>query len=391
MMTKKMISSIPLNQVSLLGNEMKYIEQAVCSGRVSGDGPFTQKCHAFMEKLFSIRKVLLTTSGTHALEMAAILMRLRPGDEVILPSYTFVSTANAFVIHGAKPVFVDIRPDTLNLDESLIESKVTSRTRAIIPVHYAGVACEMNKIMAIAKKQGLCVVEDAAQAGFATYRGRYLGTIGDLGCFSFHETKNFVCGEGGALAINRKRFTKRAEIIREKGTNRSQYLRGQVSKYTWKDIGSSYLLSEILAAFLFAQLEVYKKIQKKRKMLFDRYTHSLKHLEKEGVLKSPIIPEECLGNSHIFYILLNNKKTRDALMHWLKKRGIQALFHFMPLHSSPMGKKYGYREGDFPVTMDVSRKILRLPLFYALTKKQQDYVIKNIYDFFEQGVQGEKR
>jgi len=372
---------VPLHKVSLVGKELAYVSQAIRSGRLSGDGAFTRLCPGSMEKSFRAKKILLTTSGTHALEMAAMLAGVGPDTEVIMPSFTFVSTANAFVSQGGRPVFVDIKPDTLNINEDRIEERISSRTRAIVPVHYAGVSCDMKSILRIARYHKLAVIEDAAQAVHSLYQKKYLGTIGDLGCLSFHETKNFICGEGGALILNREKYFRRSEIIREKGTNRSQFLRKEVSKYTWVDKGSSYLISEILAAFLYGQLKGHKKILAKRKKLFNRYEKGFRGLEVAGEIRLPVIPGGCVPNYHIFYILLNRKKERDTLIAYLKRRGIQSAFHFVPLHYSPMGRSFGYKKGQFPVTEDVSLRILRLPLYFDMSYSKQDYVIKSLYNF----------
>ena len=374
---------IPFNKPTLTGNELDYIRKSVESGKVSGDGLFSRKCHQFLEKTFGIKKALLTTSCTHALEMAAILLELKPGDEVIVPSYTFVSTANAFVLRGATPVFVDIRPDTLNVDETLIPEKITNRTKAIFVMHYAGVGCEMDTIMDIAHAHNLVVVEDAAQGINARYKNQYLGAIAPLGTYSFHETKNYICGEGGALLINDERFIERAEIIREKGTNRSKFFRGEVDKYTWVDIGSSYLPSDILAAYLYAQLEHLDEIQKKRKSIYRFYHENLKDLENEGKLRLPIIPPECSSNYHLFYILLPTEEKRDTVMNRLKERSILSVFHYIPLHLSPMGRKLGYQEGDFPITENLSSRLLRLPFYNSLTQGELDYIITSLRGVIE--------
>lgn len=362
-----MNTSIPFNRPFIVGKELYYIAQAVQSGHLSGDGQFTKKCHAWMEAKFKARKVLLTHSCTAALEMAAILTEVGPGDEVIMPSYTFVSTANAFALRGATIRFVDIRPDTLNIDETKIEQAITPRTKVIVPVHYAGVGCQMDVIMAIAQKHNLLVVEDAAQGVNATINGKYLGTIGHLGCYSFHETKNFISGEGGALVVNDSRFIERAEIIREKGTNRSKFFRGQVDKYTWVDIGSSYLPSELISAFLYSQLEEADKISRKRMAIWNSYYEELKPLEKDGKLRLPIIPPECGHNAHMFYILLQSAEQRDRLMTSLKNDGILAVFHYIPLHTSPMGCKFHSAHSALPTTECIAPMLLRLPMFYELS------------------------
>jgi len=382
MQKQKAMKRISFNKSFLAGNELKYIEQAVLSGQIKGDGPFTKKCNAWMEQKFNAKKVLLTTSCTSALEMSAILCVIKPGDEVIMPSYTFVSTANAFVIRGAKPVFVDIRPDTLNIDETKIEAAITQKTKAIVPVHYAGVGCEMDTIMRIAKKHNLFVIEDAAQGVIAKYKGKFLGTIGDLGTYSFHETKNYSSGEGGAIVINNPEMIERAEIIREKGTNRSKFFRGEVDKYTWVDVGSSYLPSEIIAAFLFAQLEKAEKINQKRLEIWQNYYDGLKELEEKKVLRLPIIPDDCQHNAHMFYIILRDEKTRNDLMDFLKKeKNILSVFHYVPLHSAPMGKKTAPNNPELPITNNLSGRILRLPFYYNLTTKEQNYIIESVKRF----------
>ena len=370
---------IPFNKPYFTGNEFHYIKEAIENNlRISGDGLFTKRCHAFFEKELGIPKALLTTSCTDALEMAALLLNIEPGDEVIVPSFTFVSTVNAFVLRGAKPVFIDIRPDTLNLDENKLEDLITPKTKAIVSIHYAGVGCEMDAIMHIAGSQGIPVVEDNAHGLFAKYRGRYLGTFGTLSAQSFHETKNLSCGEGGALFINDQVYVNRAEIIREKGTNRSQFFRGEVDKYTWVDIGSSYLPSDILAAFLYAQIENYKHIQEKRKNIFNFYYDALKDLERAEKLRLPVIPSHCDISYHLFYILLPSEKKRDALMSKLKEEGILAVFHYLPLHVSPMGVRLGYQQGDLPVTEDVSSRLLRLPFYNDLKKKELDTIVSMV-------------
>ncbi|MBE3129037.1 MAG: dTDP-4-amino-4,6-dideoxygalactose transaminase, partial [Actinobacteria bacterium] len=328
---------IPFNKPQLTGKELYYIKKAVSSGWISGDGLFTKKCNKFIENKYSVKRVLLTTSCSSALDMSAILLNVKPGSEVILPTFTFVSTANSFLVRGARLRFIDIREDTLNIDETKIEDSINQRTKAIIVVHYAGVSCEMNKIMDIARRNNLSVVEDAAHGIGCTYEGMYLGTIGDIGCYSFHETKNVTCGEGGAILINNDKFSERAEIIREKGTNRNKFYRGEIDKYTWVDIGSSYLPSEILSAFLYAQLENIETIARNRLDTWQYYYKGLEDLEKKEFLRRPIIPENCKHNGHMFYILLNDNKTRDLLISYLKSRGISVVFHYLPLHLSPMG------------------------------------------------------
>lgn len=341
----------------------------------SGDGKYTKLCNKWIEDNFKCQKALLVHSGTAALELAAIMCNLEPGDEVIMPSYTFVSTANAFVLRGAKPVFVDIRPDTLNINEKLIEEAITSKTKAIAPVHYAGVACEMDTIMKIAKKHNLLVIEDAAQAFGAKYKGKQLGTIGDMGCFSFHETKNIMSGEGGAFVTNNAEYAERAEIIREKGTNRSKFFRGQVDKYTWVDIGSSYLPSDVIAAYLYSMLHISNNIQEKRLEIWNRYNDEFEEFEKRGIVRRPIIPNECTNNGHMFYLLFNDLDTRTRFIKYLKENEITSVFHYIPLHSAPAGLKYGRYVGDMKVTNKVSDTLVRLPMYYDLSDKELEKVI----------------
>ena len=376
---------IPFNKPYIAGKEFFYISQAVALGNIGGDGRFTQQCSRLLEERFGIGKVLLTPSCTAALEMAAMLADLGPGDEVIVPSYTFVSTVNAFVRMGAEPVFVDIRPDTLNIDDRLIERAITPRTKAIFPVHYAGVACEMDNIMALAEKYNLLVVEDAAQAVNSFYNGRALGSIGHLGCYSFHETKNYVCGEGGALCINDPALIQRAEILRDKGTNRQQFYRGDVDKYTWVDVGSSYVPSEISSAFLYGQLEMMDELTERRRKIYQFYRWHMQELENKGLLQMPILPDEsnCAGNYHLFYLLMPDVDCRDALITALKSQGIHAVFHYVPLHSSPMGQKFGYCEGDLPITEDLSGRLVRLPMFYEITEEKQLRVVNAVQEFCE--------
>lgn len=373
---------IPFNRPFVIGGELDNIAQAVREGHLSGDGPYSRKCHVWLEQHLKCAKALLTHSCTAALEMAAILADIRPGDEVIMPSFTFVSTANAFVLRGGVPVFVDIRRDTLNLDEQLIEAAVTARTKAIVPVHYAGVPCAMDEIMASAERHGLMVVEDAAQALLADYKGRRPGAIGHLGCLSFHETKNVISGEGGALLVNDRRFIERGEVIREKGTNRSQFFRGEVDKYTWVDIGSSYLPSELVGAFLYAQLERADEINAKRSRLCAAYRAGLADLERSGALALPRPdPQGTSGNGHLFYILLKNPETRTALITHLKAQDIHAVFHYVPLHSSPAGRKFGRAAGAMPVTDDVSERLLRLPLYFELQESDVARIAEQIRRF----------
>ena len=379
---------IPFNKPLIIGNENRFIAEAIRNEKLSGDGPFTQRCHEWFEKRLECKRALLTPSCTHALEMAAILIDIRPGDEVIMPSYTFVSTANAFVLRGAKIVFVDIRPDTMNIDENLIEEAITEKTKAIVPVHYAGVSCEMDTIMDIAKRHNLFVIEDAAQGMMSTYKGRPLGTISHLGTYSFHETKNYTSGgEGGLLIINDERFMERAEIIREKGTNRSQFFRGMVDKYSWVDVGSSYLPSELQAAYLWGQLEKAEEINEKRLKIWQTYYELLKPLAKSGYLQLPYIPSHCEHNAHMFYIKVQDLRQRTSLIEHMKKEGISATFHYVPLHSSPAGKKFGKLDGEDRFTTKESERLLRLPLFYSLTTEQQHKIIKSIFNFFESSTQ----
>lgn len=381
---------IPFNKPFIAGKELYYIAQAVAEGNISGDGRFTQKCSRVLEERFGVLRALMTPSCTAALEMAAMLCALGPGDEVILPSFTFVSTANALVRLGARPVFVDIRPDTLNLDEALIEDAITERTKAIFPVHYAGVGCEMERIMAIAGKYDLWVVEDAAQGVNAFYNGKALGSIGDLGCYSFHETKNYICGEGGALCINDPELVERAEIIRDKGTNRKQFFRGLVDKYTWIDVGSSYVPSEICCAFLYAQLELFDDISARRRKVYQNYRRQLKPLEAEGLLRLPQIPEDCAGNYHMFYLLLPDRQTRDGLLAHLARRDIQAVFHYVPLHSSPMGRQFGRRAEELPVTNQVSDCLLRLPFYHDMSADDQAQVVEAIAAYLPRAAYSEQ-
>lgn len=374
-------TEIPFNKPYIVGRELYYMAQSVSFGNIAADGYFTKACEEILCTQFKIHRSLMVTSCTSALEMAAILCDLQPGDEVILPSYTFVSTANAIVREGATPVFVDIRPDTMNIDELRIERAITSRTKAIIPVHYAGVACEMDTIMQIADQHDLAVIEDAAQGVHSYYKERALGSIGHLGAYSFHETKNYVCGEGGALCINDKRFEERAEIVRDKGTNRQKFFRGAVDKYTWVDVGSSYVLSELCCAFLSAQLEALDLIRERRQVLYEGYRSGLAALEQEERLRLPVIPDSCRCNYHMFYILLPDQETRDSLMQYLRDRRINSVFHYIPLHTSPMGRKYGYKEGDLPVSEEYSGRLLRLPFFYELKEAEQEKVVGAIGRF----------
>ncbi|MBK0093758.1 dTDP-4-amino-4,6-dideoxygalactose transaminase [Erwinia sp. S59] len=374
---------IPFNAPPVVGSEVEYMQSAMASGKLCGDGGFTRRCQQWMEQHFGSKKVLLTPSCTASLEMAALLIDIQPGDEVIMPSYTFVSTANAFVLRGAVIVFVDVRPDTLNIDETLIEAAITEKTRAIVPVHYAGVACEMDSIMALAAKHQLFVIEDAAQGVMSQYKGRALGTIGHIGCFSFHETKNYTAGgEGGATLINDAKLVERAEIIREKGTNRSQFFRGQVDKYTWRDIGSSYLMADLQAAYLWAQLEAAERINQQRLHLWQRYYDALKPLAAAGRITLPMVPENCRHNAHMFYIKLRDSDDRQALINWMKEAEILTVFHYIPLHSSPAGERFGRFHGDDRFTTKESERLLRLPLFYNLSDNNQRTVISSLLSFF---------
>ncbi|SNY69655.1 dTDP-4-amino-4,6-dideoxygalactose transaminase [Pantoea sp. GL120224-02] len=374
---------IPFNAPPVVGSELEYMQSAMASGKLCGDGGFTRRCQQWMEQHFGSKKVLLTPSCTASLEMAALLIDIQPGDEVIMPSYTFVSTANAFVLRGAVIVFVDVRPDTLNIDETLIEAAITERTRAIVPVHYAGVACEMDSIMALAAKHQLFVIEDAAQGVMSQYKGRALGTIGHIGCFSFHETKNYTAGgEGGATLINDAKLVERAEIIREKGTNRSQFFRGQVDKYTWRDIGSSYLMADLQAAYLWAQLEAAERINQQRLRLWQRYYDALQPLAAAGRIELPVVPENCRHNAHMFYIKLRDSDDRQALINWMKEAEILTVFHYIPLHSSPAGERFGRLHGDDRFTTKESERLLRLPLFYNLSDNNQRTVISSLLSFF---------
>jgi dTDP-4-amino-4,6-dideoxygalactose transaminase len=372
---------IDFNQPTIIGNEFVYARQAFDNAHVSGDGAFSKRCHAFLEKELGVPKVLLTSSCTHALEMAALLLDIQPGDEVIVPSFTFVSTVNAFVLRGAKPVFVDIRPDTLNLDENKLSSLITPQTRAIVPVHYAGVGCEMDKILHIAQDANVAVVEDNAHGLFGKYKGKNLGTFGCLASQSFHETKNFSCGEGGALLINDPVMIERAEIIREKGTNRSRFFRGMVDKYTWVDIGSSYLLSDILAALLYAQFEKHEWVQNKRKSIWETYAAGLADWATANGVQLPHVPEHCEQAYHMFYILLPTLDIRQQVMADLKDQGIHAVFHYLPLHLSDMGRKFGGEPGDCPVTERISDRLLRLPFHNSLDESDQIQVIEALQKY----------
>ncbi len=375
--------TIPFNKPNLVGRELSYIRDAHARRQLAGDGFYTKKCQQWMEDTFGCALSLLTHSCTAALEMMAILTGIKPGDEVIIPDYTFVSTANAFVLRGAVPVFVDIRPDTLNIDEKRIEGAIGSKTKAIMVVHYAGVGCEMDPILALAKKYKLLVVEDAAQGFYATYKGRFLGTIGDMGAFSFHETKNVISGEGGALLLNKPKYVERAQIIREKGTNRTKFFQGKIDKYTWVDIGSSYLPGELIASFLMAQLERVVAINRRRVAVWNAYHKGLADLEERGHIRRPIIPAYATHNGHLYYILTRNVKDRVGLIDLLRKRGILAVTHYVPLHSSPGGKKFSRFVGDMDVTNKTADTLVRLPLFYDLTVREQSDVIEAIHDYYK--------
>jgi len=367
----------------MVGKELAYIVKAHSNKHFSGDGLFTAMCHKWLEHNTNCTKALLSHSCTAALEIAAILLDIVPGDEIIMPSYTFVSTANAFVLRGGVPIFVDIREDTLNLNETFLEKAITPKTRAIVPVHYAGVSCEMDRIVEIAKKYSLMVIEDAAQAMMSYYKGRMLGSIGDFGTYSFHETKNVIAGEGGCLLINNSKFSQRSEIIREKGTNRSQFFRGEVDKYTWRDIGSSFLPGEIVAAFLFAQLEHAEELTKRRLSIWQNYKKLLKPLASQGLLKCPVIPENCQHNAHMYYIILPKKFDRLYFLNELKKHGIHAVSHYEPLHSSPAGKKYCRVSGDLSVTNKVSQQLIRLPMWIGLEEEQQKRIVETLEKIFK--------
>lgn len=379
---------INFNIPPFLGTEMDYMSKAIKNNKICGDGEFTKRSSQWLETKFSTSKALLTTSCTHALEMAAILSNIVPGDEVIMPSYTFVSTADAFVMRGAKIVFIDIRPETMNINEDLIEDAINPNTKVIVPVHYAGVSCDMDKINSIAKKHNLIVVEDAAQGVMSKYKGQYLGTLGDFGCFSFHETKNYSMGEGGALLMKNKKDIEKAEIIREKGTNRSKFFRGQIDKYTWVDFGSSYLPSDLNAAYLYAQLEKADEIYEDRMDSWSYYNDRLQELKNKGCIELPFIPKDCIHNAHMFYIKAKDLDERTALIAYLKEHEVGAVFHYIPLHSSPAGKKFGIFHGEDKYTTKESERLLRLPMYYGLKNEDQDTVIELIYKFYQ--LQGSK-
>ena len=372
---------VDFNKPYVAKKELAYLKGAIKSDHISGDGEYTKKCHQYLENALGVKKALLTTSCTHALDMSAILLNLKPGDEVILPSFTFVSTVNAFILRGAKPVFADIRPDTLNIDEAKIESLINEHTKAIYVVHYAGVGCEMDRILEIAQKHHLFVVEDNAHGLFGKYRGKFLGTFGCMATQSFHETKNISCGEGGALLINDPAFIERAEIIREKGTNRSRFFRGQVDKYTWVDLGSSYLPSDILASILLSQFEEAQEIQRKRKQIWLNYQEGLADWARSNNVQLPFIPDHCEQSYHMFYLLLPSLEHRQDFISYLKNQKINAVFHYVPLHTSDMGKGFGYKVGDLPVTENVSDRLVRLPFYNDLKEKDQDYVIQTIQTY----------
>jgi dTDP-4-amino-4,6-dideoxygalactose transaminase len=372
---------IPYNRPCFEGKELVYIAKAIDSCHISGDGLFTERCQSLLQDLLAVPRVLLTTSCTHALEMAALLLDLQPGDEVIVPSFTFVSTANAFALHGGRPAFVDVRPDTLNLDENLLEALVTPRTRAIVPVHYAGIACEMDTILSIAERHGISVIEDNAHGFLGRYKGRYLGTLGSMAAQSFHETKNVMCGEGGALLLNDPAYILRAEIVRQKGTDRSRFLRGEVDKYTWVDVGSSYAPADILAAFLYAQLEARDHIQEHRRVIWTAYYNGLEKWARERGVILPTVPRTCQPTYHLFYLLMPSLEERQALIAHLRKQGILSVFHFQPLHISKMGQRFGGKPGDCPVAESVSDRLVRLPFYNQLTEEEQESVIQAVHDF----------
>lgn len=377
-----MKKNIPFNKPPYIGKESQYIQQVIESRKISGDGEFTKRCKQKFEDITRSPEVLMTTSGTSALEMAAILCDIQPGDEVIMPSYTFVSTANAFVLRGAKIVFTDIRPDTMNIDEKLIEDAITEKTKAIVPVHYAGVGCDMDAICEIAKRHDLFVIEDAAQGVMSSYKGRALGSIGDLGCYSFHETKNYSMGEGGAILVNREDMVERAEIIREKGTNRSKFFRGQVDKYTWVDVGSSYLQSELNCAYLYGQIENPDIINDDRMKSWDLYYRLLTPLADAGIIELPCIPDECTHNAHMFYIKAKDLSERSDLIAFLKDNNIGAVFHYIPLHSSPAGQKFGRFHGDDRFTTSESERLLRLPMYYGLKEEEVSYIAEKVIEYY---------
>lgn len=374
---------LPFNVPCCTGQEKKYLRMALQKKKLCGDNDFTKRCQQWIEKTFNCRRALLTTSGTHALELAALLTDIQPGDEVIMPSYTFCSTANAFVMRGAKVVFVDIRPDTMNIDEKLIEEAITPRTRVIVPVHYAGISCEMDAIMRIAKRHNIFVVEDAAQGVMAQYKNKYLGTISDIGCFSFHETKNYTCGEGGAILLNKAEYEERAEIIREKGTNRSQFFRGEIDKYSWVDVGSSYLPSELNAAYLYAQFELAHKINDDRMRSWKTYDEGLADLRKRGIIELPVVPDRISHNAHMFYVKVKDLNERSALIDHLRKNDIYSVFHYVPLHSAAAGLRFGRFNGEDRYTTRESDRLLRLPLYYGLKRRDVLRVIEFVKKFYD--------
>ena len=373
---------INFNVPPFVGKEIQYINEAIASHKICGDGAFTKKCHAWLEERFQSGKMLLTTSGSSALDMAALLCDIQSGDEVILPSFTFSSTANSFAIYGAKLVFVDVRPDTMNIDETLIESAITDKTKVIVPVHYAGVACEMDTIMDIARRHGLLVVEDAAQGVMSTYKGKALGTIGDVGCYSFHETKNYSMGEGGAVSINNPDMVERSEILREKGTNRAKFFRGQVDKYNWVDIGDSFLPSELNAAYLYAQLEMADEINDNRLHSWNEYNKAFKPLEEQGLVSLPVVPKDCVHNAHMYYLKCRSLEERTAFINFLKERGVMAVFHYVPLHSAPAGLRFGRFHGEDKYTTADSDRLVRLPMYYGLSEEDRNTVIKAVKEFY---------
>ena len=373
---------ICFNVPPFTGKEMQYMKEAVDAQKICGDGQFTKKCNQWIEENTGIPKALLTTSCTHATELAALLMEVKPGDEVIMPSFTFVSTADAFVLRGAVPVFVDIRPDTMNIDEKKIEAAITEKTVGIVPVHYAGVSCEMDTIMDIAKRYNLWVIEDAAQGVMSTYKGKALGTIGDFGCYSFHETKNYSMGEGGAILIRNEKYIEEAEIIREKGTNRSKFFRGQIDKYTWVNFGSSYLPSDMNAAYLWAQLEIAEEMNHKRLECWNHYYENLKELEEKGYIELPTIPKECVHNAHMFYLKAKDLEERTEFIDFMKKKDVLTVFHYIPLHSAPAGLKYGRFHGEDVYTTKESERLVRLPMYYGLSLKEVDYISNAVKEFY---------
>lgn len=376
------MNTINFNVPPVVGDEITYIEDAIKNGKICGDGKYTYLCNQWLKEKTGAAGALLTTSCTHATELSALLLEIKEGDEVIMPSYTFVSTADAFVLRGAKVVFVDIRPDTMNINENLIENAITEKTKAIIPVHYAGVSCEMDKILEIAKINKLAVIEDAAQGVMSTYKGKFLGTIGDIGCYSFHETKNYSMGEGGCILFRESKYIELAEILREKGTNRSKFFRGQIDKYTWMEAGSSYLPSELNAAYLWAQLLKADQIYKNRMDTWNRYNEAFQDLKKSGKVDLPYVPDNCVHNAHMFYIKTGNLDERSDLISYLKQKGIMAVFHYIPLHSAPAGKKYGYFCGDDIYTTKESERLVRLPLYYNIKTSDVDRIIDSVYKFF---------